>query len=149
MTGTCLVCCKQSPSSPRSSGPWPVPGYPGWAQMGVGVWESPPGRPHSIQDPLPGFTTCRAGAPSRVNCTAAGAPSKVIFTAAEGEGEDGAFWVKICISSRETPSPGWGVLTPRVALTCAAWTPGPGPPRAPPSLPPPSNPVPALAALTP
>ena len=117
--------------------------------MGVGVWESPPGRPHSIQDPLPGFTTCRAGAPSRVNCTAAAAPSKVIFTGAEVQGEDDAFWMKTWVSSRETPSPGWGVLTPRAALTCAASTPGPGPPRAPPSLPPPSNPVPALAALTP
>lgn len=93
--------------------------------------------------------TCRAGAPSRVNCTAAGEPSKVIFTGAEGEGEDGAFWMKMWVSSREIPSSGWGVLTPRAALTCAASTPGPGPPRAPPSLPPPSNPVPALAALTP
>lgn len=85
----------------------------------------------------------------RVNCTAAGEPSKVIFTGAEGEGEDGAFWMKMWVSSREIPSPGWGVLTPGAALTCAASTPGPGPPRALPSLPPPSNPVPALAALTP
>ncbi|XP_043455302.1 uncharacterized protein LOC122494301 [Prionailurus bengalensis] len=35
------------------------------------------------------------------------------------------------------------------SLTCAELTPGPGLPRAPPSLPPPSSPVPALPALTP
>ena len=43
----------------------------------------------------------------------------------------------------------YGVLTVRASLTCAVLTPGPGLPRAPPSLPPPSSPVPALPALTP
>lgn len=47
--------------------------------MGAGVLESPPGRPHTVQDPLPGFTTRGAGAPSRV-----------ILTRAEGDGEGGA-----------------------------------------------------------
>lgn len=79
-------------------------------------WESPPERPHSIQDLLPGFTTCRAGAPSRVNCTRSRErPPKGYFHCGRGVREDGAFWMKMWVSSRETPSPGWGVPTPRVA----------------------------------
>ena len=70
-------CCRDSPALeiqfPREQGgfiiinSWRVPtgarylsGRPHW--MRVGVWASPPERPHSIQDPLPGGS----GLPSRV-----------------------------------------------------------------------------------